>query len=238
LDKRRGKMIDLMKIKELSVKVRKTFWIYYPELQKTESFYKRIQNPENTVDLITPLKLMDLHFLLKTIQPKSILELGPGWTTFVFLKYKKRNPKATITSIEESEAWKANLSKGLKKAGYDHKIIISEKMHDDKACYYNDLPIPLEGGYDFVYVDGPANTIDGKELICTDAITAISVFEPEYVFFDWRNSSFLNTAEYASKNDKYEVFPGITCGANSDHYHNYLKKKKNKNENEVAKKPI
>lgn len=104
----------------------------------------------------TMFKNLELMFMLHNTKPKNILELGSGLTTAVFAKYAKATG-AKFTSIEESEAYRQQTERILKKIDLSANIVLVPVIKNDKECYYDGIP---EDEYDFVYVDGPNNAND------------------------------------------------------------------------------
>ena len=139
-----------------------------------------------------PYKLFHLKKLLEKFQPSSILELGSGSSTAIFAAYVKERFGASLSSLDESEAWLSN-SKAL--AGID----LNDARFSMRNCtalvgVFCNLPcvgygLVVDKPFDFVFVDGPSLRINGiscKEAINDDVFRLADIFPPRIIVVDGR----------------------------------------------------
>ena len=88
-----------------------------------------------------------LRHWCKTIQPKRVLEWGPGFSTQVF---QSEAPDAEIRSIEHNPAYFDKMRREHPYAKIEH-IPINANAH----CLYATMPISRSWGlFDIVFIDG------------------------------------------------------------------------------------
>lgn len=200
----------------------------FPFLEEFEHIRNLNQElSEITVQNMICLKLTELWQLLIKYRPKSILELGPGWTTFIFDLYCKKYD-AIYYGFEESEEWLEKLHNNFKKIGLSMPSILKmDKKYPNlfyEVRYDYDWDDIINSSLDFIYIDGPANTIDGKEYICSDGVDFCDIERfpsVKAVVFDIRNSSF----DYCDCNQlDYIAKPGYFRCPESAMYHNVLER--------------
>lgn len=70
-------------------------------------FYELYTSTVSTQDMAISLELSEfLLFLCETLRPNYILDLGSGFSSFVFRLYAKhRDPKPVIWSVDDSREW-------------------------------------------------------------------------------------------------------------------------------------
>lgn len=130
-------------------------------ISQIESIHAQIKLSGATVTPRIIYKLSSLKRLLEERRPKSILELGTGASTLVFMQYLQENKDARITCIDESEKWLANTKKLAEEAGMDCSG--ATFIRTDRVVVANPKPASVGYNYDFstskfdfVFVDGPS----------------------------------------------------------------------------------
>lgn len=206
---------------------------FFPQLSAFEHIQKCVTSPSVAVnELCLPWKLIDLWEILMINKPMAIMELGPGWTTFVFEAYKQYmldtyNAHVKLMSIEESEKYATIVRINGEKIGIDPEIFIYEKNVDsDNKCVNYRMLTELATKFfqrkrSMLYVDGPSNTIDGADHACTDAKNIIDYCRVDNIVFDLRNSSFWHT----DSDPSYFSEPGYGIDPeNAKRYHSVIRR--------------
>lgn len=109
-------------------------------------------------------KLYSLIKLLESKLPESILELGTGSTTPIFVDYVRQLSSRTLTCVDESEHW---LNNSRRMANIDDRhdnvqlICSPSKFYFKKDEVEAKYEVELKGHYDFVFIDGPSAMHNG-----------------------------------------------------------------------------
>jgi len=142
---------------------------------------------------IYPLKLLELWDALVRYKPRTIVELGAGCTTAVFLHYAERYRHeiqygCKLITVEENEDFYSKVKSNL--PSYDkHEAVIAPVVFDGNTCRYRIRHDWM--GPDLLYVDGPSNRLpNGDTAACLDAGLMVTEGNaPLVVMFDIRASS-------------------------------------------------
>lgn len=119
-------------------------------------------------------------------QPRTILELGSGWTTFKLARYACEFG-ATLHTVEENPDWQAK-AKAMLPDFCKVEWFTSRGYLENGTVQYRELPDLKE--IDLLYVDGPAGTYGGKDYPCSDAVRLVeSGVLVKNVLFDMRHAS-------------------------------------------------
>ncbi len=123
-------------------------------------------------------KLIQLKSLLEIYEPKNILEFGSGSSSVVIADYARKN-NAKFTTVDESEDWANQARNFICKPGEDNITVVARNKLSDisqkpPAIHYEGN---FDGEYDFVFIDGPSLTIDGK-TVATAANTDVFMINP------------------------------------------------------------
>lgn len=150
-------------------------------------------------------KLLQLKQLLEKHQPRNILEFGSGSSSVVIKNYAKKHG-ARFTTVDESEDWAKQARQFICEPGDDTITVIAR----EKVCDVGQDPPSItysgsfDGAYDFVFIDGPSLTVDGKTLgaAANKDVLGLSPL-PKVIAVDGRQS----TANLIKKlhQDKYHV---------------------------------
>ncbi|MCR5097644.1 MAG: O-methyltransferase [Lachnospiraceae bacterium] len=110
---------------------------------------------ENDVPIIRPAARRYLRWLLRTIRPKSILELGTA-IGFSAILMAEALPDAGIVTIENYEKRIPIARENISRAGVDGRITLLEGDAEDLLKQLNggsqNYHVPKEG-FDFVFID-------------------------------------------------------------------------------------
>jgi predicted O-methyltransferase YrrM len=88
---------------------------------------------------------------MKFKKPKNILDLGSGFSSFVFRYYKKLNEKCNVTSVDTSVEWLEKTISFLEKNKLDTQNIYTFKQFKKLKN--------IKHNYDFILYDlGPTST--------------------------------------------------------------------------------
>ena len=151
-------------------------------------------------------KLFALRETLERYRPRSILELGAGTTTAIFVRYVNKSAGARLTVVDENEKWLRNAMATAQISGEEGRIAlhVACKVEDPSfpATRYESVP---EGDYDFVLIDGPSLSISGaknKAAVNTNIIDVVDQCYPKTILIDIRKA----TVEYLDRvaHDKYK----------------------------------
>lgn len=131
-----------------------------------------------------PWKLMELHWFCEQRKPRTIVELGSGWTTCVFAAYAKAHPGVKVTTVESNREYAEQVKERLSLVdGIEPAWHITDVVIEGDNCRFRSLP---DTRADLLYVDGPDNRREGGEpYVCVDA----DHIHARWVLFDWRFSS-------------------------------------------------
>lgn len=136
-----------------------------------------------------PYKLLELWNILHVIKPRCIVEHGSGCSTAVFAEYCRQSEgRVHFTTMDESHSWQSLVRLYLGEAGNEINWCVRAAIRDgDTFRYFGAAP----SACDFLYVDGPANTIDDhQEGACLDCISyAGNNQELRTIVFDIRRAS-------------------------------------------------
>lgn len=165
----------------------------------------RQANPQHKWSQHRSLQVTELSRWCLANQPKVILELGSGWTTFVLARYAAEFRAIRFASVEEDEKWRDAVAK-LIPDWANIEWHVCPRVVENETVRYQSLPDLAE--IDLLYVDGPNGDYCGKSLTCVDAIRLIeSGVKVNNVLFDIRNKSAL---EFRNKVSGYGWEPGAS----------------------------
>jgi SAM-dependent methyltransferase len=140
-------------------------------------------------------KLYQLSNLLKQEKPKSILELGSGTSTVIFLDYIREEGGACLTSVDESRYWLDNTKKlaGICEDEKAIELIYAARIHNiqvqPKETRYD---YRFDRSFDFVLIDGPTLMVDGirdKSTVNTDIFDIAKHELPSVIAVDMRKAT-------------------------------------------------
>jgi hypothetical protein len=103
--------------------------------------------------------LLNLHRLVRSRKPKTILEFGTGFSTIVMAHALAQNGSGRLYGVDSSEFWienlKAKFPKNLSPFIELRHSSVSVGVHNGQLChYYDSLPDVVP---DFIYLDAPAS---------------------------------------------------------------------------------
>jgi SAM-dependent methyltransferase len=139
-------------------------------------------------------KLFSLREILSNKNPRSILELGTGTTTAIFVEYVYKS-RSNLVCVDENEAWVENSNR---LADVDDREKSIRFFHAPRI--YNLKCNPIEVKYDisfdekfaFIFIDGPSLTIEGKkykEGVNTNIFDIARNYFPDTIVVDIRAST-------------------------------------------------
>jgi hypothetical protein len=118
-------------------------------------------------------QLAELQTWCEQRQPRVILELGSGWSTFVLSRYAAEFG-ARLVTVEENAEWA------------QVEWFISPTVVKDTVRYQS---LPELAEIDLLYVDGPASDFGGRPIPGDDANILAARCLVKHVLFDIRRSS-------------------------------------------------
>lgn len=152
-------------------------------------------------------KLTELHDWCLANQPRTILELGSGWTTLIMARYAAEFSSRLVT-VEESKEWRETGPLSLLPDWARVEWHMSPRVIENKMVRYASLP-QLDS-IDLLYVDGPSSDcLGGSEHAGADAVRLVeSGVAVKHMLVDIRNA----TVDYIrdSVGDRYGFEPGGT----------------------------
>lgn len=121
-------------------------------------------------------------------QPKVILELGSGWTTFVMARYACEF-RSRLVAVEENNDWRTSGVLGDLPDWAHVNWWMSRVTGDNVTRHYEELPPDLPE-IDLLYVDGPNCDAFGRSMIGSDAVRVVEAgARPKHVLFDMRHNA-------------------------------------------------
>ena len=94
-----------------------------------------------------------LDFICYNHQPNSILDLGSGFSSFIFYSYKEQaNPGARVCSVDTDPAWLVKT----------RDFLDLQELSSDGLCMYSDFLDGQHGEFDLIVVDlggGPQSRV-------------------------------------------------------------------------------
>jgi predicted O-methyltransferase YrrM len=114
-------------------------------------YHEQYVSNVSTADMTISLELsLFLIFLCKMIQPKSILDLGSGFSSVVFRLYAMNaNPKPNIWSVDDSIEWLEKTRNFLTKCNLYDKSMIDWHLFTQQNCSAYDLILHDLGSINF-----------------------------------------------------------------------------------------
>lgn len=186
----------------LKLKITDLFAIHFLKKYKKELYRVLCKMQETQALFGGAYKYYHLSQLLDEYKPGRILELGSGYSTGVFALYCKEN-KSTGCTFEHSPKWQKNTIEKLGELSEYMEIKLVDYAEEGgfpSKTYYRESP---EGDVDFVYVDGPPLTKNGKvdvDVVNWDVVRLIETGRmPRVIVIDIR----LATAQYLFENYKH-----------------------------------
>jgi hypothetical protein len=151
-------------------------------------------------------KLTELNDWCLANQPRVILELGSGWTTFVMSRYTA-DFGARLITVEENSEWRDQGVMPRIPEWARVEWFMSPTVVEGELIRYQYLPQSLPE-IDLLYVDGPASDGKGKAVAGADAVRLIeSGVQVKSILVDIRTS----TVDYMrSRLQGYGFEPGGT----------------------------
>ena len=128
-------------------------------------------------------KLIELQEWCLKQQPRTILELGSGYTTVVLSRYA-RDFGARLVTVEEDQNWLSKVQ-GWIPEWYRQEVYISASVRENGGIRYCSLP-DLDG-IDLLYVDGPS--VVGPPTACLDAVVLAQRTRVANLLYDMRHIS-------------------------------------------------
>lgn len=129
-------------------------------------------------------KLIELDRWCLHHQPRTIVELGAGFTTVVLSRYASEF-RCRLITVEENREWLAKVA-GWIPEYYRHEALIVPQMRDGDGVRYQGLP--NVDSVDLLYVDGPA--VHGPPKACLDAVRLVQAgVVVRNLLFDMRRAS-------------------------------------------------
>lgn len=94
-------------------------------------YVKSVSTPDMTISFKSSMYIM---YLLETINPITVLDLGSGFTSFLCRLYKKNHPKVYVVSVDDDVAWLEQTTQFLK----DNFLDISDCLTLDNLLHTTD----------------------------------------------------------------------------------------------------
>lgn len=140
-------------------------------------------------------KLYSLSKLLEQEKPMSILELGTGTSTVIFVDYIRKEEGASLTSVDESQHW-LNISKELADIKEDEKkielIYAKRNINLQRQPKETKYDYKFKKYFDFVFIDGPSLAVDGitdKNISNTNIFDIVKHKFPNTIIVDIRKAT-------------------------------------------------
>ena len=158
---------------------------------------------------LTEIRPVEIVNVVDKFKPNSILELGSGASTILFLELLMSiNKGSKFLSIDESEKWREltllGINKFLPNRLNDFELRQSNKVETEYGTKYE---TEFDQIFDLVYIDGPTVALkDGEKLPCLDIQKIIeSGFFPNIIMIDGR----LDTVDLIKKiaSSEYDFHP-------------------------------
>ena len=132
-----------------------------------------------------------LHQMILKYQPQCVLELGCGISTYVIADALKENGHGHCWSFEEHARY-ANVTWARLPESY-RKLVTLEVRPVSTGCYdtrYHGRRFDYTARqcFDFVFVDGPTEYVDGQKGICLD-LFRVPLGSPCHVLVDGKRNS-------------------------------------------------
>ena len=136
---------DLGRIEPLPDRLAPEFDAWRELQRKLEPAYKRYVEEVSDPAWAASIQLAAfLWHVSRVTEPTSILELGSGFTSYVFRRYAEEHGAVTVLSADNSEEWLAKTAEFLRDFGSrDDGLILLDKLHE----------VAVEGGYGLVFND-------------------------------------------------------------------------------------
>lgn len=126
-------------------------------------------------------QVTELHHWCLENQPRVILELGSGTTTFILARYATEFG-ARLVTIEENSAWRDTIKlPDWAQVQWFMSPVFCKGKHIRYTHYPDDLP-----EIDLLYVDGPNTDVLGRPLTGTDAVHICRQSLVKNILFDMR----------------------------------------------------
>jgi len=145
-------------------------------------------------------KLLELWDMLDRYCPQSIIELGSGLSTMIFAEYQKKGNFCEIISIDENKDYQDSVRETLLKNDIEFRVYDKIVDNDAMTVRYDYDFKDVEA--DFVYVDGPANTIENHDYTCSDTFTILENADLDvdtFFVYDFRISTVKKVVENSDR---------------------------------------
>ena len=169
-------------------------------------------------------KLFSLATVLQEKRPNSILELGSGTSTAVFVEYIRRY-SAKLISVDESRHWLTHTRRLAGLRDNEENIVL---VHAPRSFDLNVNPpefkynIDLEDYYDFVFIDGPSMVVDGKKYkdgINTNIFDICKKYLPKFIVVDIRRSTVRAIIDKLGDKYSYRVSDVLTDNIRENYHY-------------------
>jgi len=110
-----------------------------------------------------------IQAVLGKYKPRSILEFGPGLSSFLFYKYASENPGVSYQAFDHKDTFAFEHKARVGKAGFDSSNITILPLTSGHDYDFRGIAIPSA---DFVFLDGPPDSearLRMKQLFCAQA---------------------------------------------------------------------
>lgn len=163
-----------------------------------------LQDQKKSGDLHWPstsYKLLELYRYCLRHRPRTIIELGSGLSTAVFLAYAREEPEVRLLTVDECAPYQERLLDrvGFRPGPTRQRLNLEREWTESSeisGCRYDSAlcsgvrEFLGGGGPDLLYVDGPSNIRDGVRLPCLDALALLNAgLPPRQILFDCRYES-------------------------------------------------
>jgi len=101
--------------------------------------------------------LIELHRLLYTYKPRSILETGPGLSSILFYEYQLLNPGTVYISLNHPSEHHKIFIDHMVELGFDVSTAHEAPLVDG---YYDVSAVPEDSKFDLFSLDGPPDSQD------------------------------------------------------------------------------
>lgn len=105
-----------------------------------EQYVRAVSTPNMALSLKTAVLL---EVLLAHLRPQSILDLGSGFSSFVFRSYAKREKGARVWSVDDSDAWLARTE----------AFLAARALSTEDLITWNEFQNAREYRFDFILHD-------------------------------------------------------------------------------------
>lgn len=162
--------------------------------KRLENIIERFHSNSGLANNAQHYKLFELDRLLEKCKPNSILELGTGSTTPIFVDYARKNG-ASLICVDESKHWLENSRKlsGINNHEQNiHFIYASKKVSKEVDPIQIAYDFVVRAQVDFVLIDGPSLDVDGVknlDAINSNIFSIVDLDPPKTILVDVRTAT-------------------------------------------------